>query len=212
MEQEILTTLWRHKDKQYTHSRVHICWKESCSWLTQYWFTCRQSNYSSRSELGFLTETSCMNWFIVGEQKSLMILNTRHTHQNQIWLCMCLQSSSWEKEEKYVGWCVAFVQLIAQCNCMMLLTLLSGWVGHLRWVNCTFPISKHAQGCIGHRIIKPNIRLYANDVWVFTLPLLPSSWLASWPLSCGFLVSPFRLIHFCNATSGHLIIQNSSQW
>ena len=39
--------------------------------------------------------------------------------------------------EKYVGWCVAFVQCIAQCNCMMLPTSGSGWVGHLRWVNCT---------------------------------------------------------------------------
>ena len=41
---------------------------------------------------------------------------------------------------------------------------------------------------------------------------LPSSLPASWPSSCGFLVFPFRLIHFCNAIYRHPTFQKCSQW
>ena len=61
------------------------------------------------------------------------------------------------------------------------------------------PTLEHAHDCRGHKCSPAWCQYY----FLVTLPLLPSSWPAFWPLSCGFWVSPFRLIHFCNATSKH---------
>ena len=90
--------------------------------------------------------------------------------------------------------------------CMMLLTLLSGWAGHLReWT--VLLIGKYTTMVACWDLT----RLWTGCANSFTLPLLPSSLPASWPSSCGFLAYPFRLIHFCNATYKHLIFQKSSQ-
>ena len=77
---------------------------------------------------------------------------------------------------------------------------MGGWGNWGIWPTVLYiPTLEHAHDCRGHKCSPAWCQYY----FLVTLPLLPSSWPAFWPLSCGFWVSPFRLIHFCNATSKH---------